>query len=660
MRNKLIKFILLLMISYLPIVVNAQQSISTMTDNSEVDTYYSNDLIDSASNGEYYLNSYDVNIKVNIDNSFDVNEKIGVYFNVRKHGIFRKIPTKNNVIRLDGTNYQSKSKVSNIKVNKNYSTYLDSGYKVIQIGDEDILLTGKQEYDIKYKYSLLNDSSKDFDELYFNIIGDEWDTSIGNVTFSITMPKEFDSSKIGFSSGQKGSTISSKVVYTVNENIIKGKYNGVLKAGEALTIRLELKEGYFEVDKSINSLMIFALVLPILFAIVSYTLWSRYGKDDIVVETIEFNPPKGFNSLEVGFLYKGNANYKDVTSLLIYLANKGYIKINEIDKKGLISKSKDFSIVKLKDYDGENENEAKFLKGLFTKNKISLFNKNNKTEEYTEVTSKELQNNFYITMNEIISNVNKRKNRHTIFEKTASSKIIYLILMLIVTYCLISLPPLIKYADSELVFLGLLIPNCLFTIMFVILSIETPIAYVNGRTKKPDLILKIFGLIILLIISIIAFIFLIYPSLTINYIYLWIYIIGILCAMVETICVVHLPKRTPYGNEMLGKIRGFKKFLEVSEKEKLEAMVHENPTYFYDILPYAYVLDVSDAWIKKFETIAVEPPDWYTGTSTFNMVTFQSFIDTTMAQASSAMSSSPSSGGGSSAGGVGGGGGGSW
>ena len=126
-----------------------------------------------------------------------------------------------------------------------------------------------------------------------------------------------------------------------------------------------------------------------------------------------------------------------------------------------------------------------------------------------------------------------------------------------------------------------------------------------------------------------------------------------------------MPKRNSYGNEMLGKIKGFKNFLETAEKHRLEAMVIKEPTYFYDILPYAYVLGVSDKWIEKFESIAFQAPTWYEGSSSFNMHTFGTFINSTMSSAYSSMSSSPSSssggsGGGSSGGGSGGGGGGSW
>lgn len=125
-----------------------------------------------------------------------------------------------------------------------------------------------------------------------------------------------------------------------------------------------------------------------------------------------------------------------------------------------------------------------------------------------------------------------------------------------------------------------------------------------------------------------------------------------------------LKKRTEYGNEVLGKILGFKEFLETAEKEKLEELVCENPDYFYNVLPFTYVLEVSDKWIEKFENISLKAPEWYGG-SHFSTATFGTFMASTMKSASTAMSSSPSSsggssGGGSSSGGSGGGGGGSW
>ncbi len=129
-----------------------------------------------------------------------------------------------------------------------------------------------------------------------------------------------------------------------------------------------------------------------------------------------------------------------------------------------------------------------------------------------------------------------------------------------------------------------------------------------------------------------------------------------------------MPKRTRYGNEILRKIKGFRNFLKTVEKDRLEAMVMQDPSYFYDILPYTYVLGVSNKWIKKFETISLQAPSWYDSPNVFDITTFKLFMNKTMKSAGNAMSTSLSSssssggfsGGGSSGGGSGGGGGGSW
>lgn len=623
-----------------------------------------------ALNYEYNLNSYDINIIVNENNTLNITEKIGAYFNVDKHGIFRKIPLRNTVTRLDGTISKKRAKISDISVDDNYSLYNENGYKVIKIGDADYTIRGQKNYTITYLYNLGKDTGKEYDELYFNLIGDEWDTSISNITFTITMPKEFDESKLGFSSGKKGSTHSSNIIYNVNGNVVTGKLNRTLNSGEALTIRLELPEGYFVgASNNFDLLMILSILLPIIFVIISYFIWKKFGKDEQVIETVEFYPPQGFNSLEVGFLYKGKAENQDVTSLLVYLANKGYIKISEFEEKSLFSTSQEFKINKLREYDGNNVNEELFFNGLFKKKPtISLFGSNTDTinDNLNEVTSVDLYNNFYITMNKILTNINNKDNKYKIFEKKASSKTIFIVLMIIVTFCLITVPPIIAYGMPENLPFALLFPGIGFSIMFSMLFGETQTIYVNGKPTHSSIGTKLFGLVWGGMFGGMPWAFIVLPALLHDYIYLVIYIIGLLCVLGLILCLKYLPKRTPYGNEMLGKLRGFKNFLETAEKDKLEAMVMQEPSYFYNILPYTYVLGVSDKWIKKFETISLQAPSWYDSPNTFNVNSFGSFMNNTMTSAQKSMSSSPSSsssgssGGGFSGGGSGGGGGGSW
>jgi len=621
-------------------------------------------------NYDYILNSYDINMIVNENNTLKITEKIGAYFNIDKHGIFRKIPLRNTVTRLDGTTSKNRAKISDISVSDNYSLSNENGYKVIRIGDENYTMTGQKNYTISYLYNLGKDTGKEYDELYFNLIGNEWDTSISNITFTITMPKEFDKSKLGFSSGIIGSTDSSNVIFNVNDNVITGKLNGTLNPGEALTVRLELPEGYFiGASNNLDIMMLISSIFPILFVTIGYLIWKKYGKDEQVVETVEFYPPEGLNSLEVGFMYKGKAENQDVISLLIYLADKGYIKISQLEEKYLISVTKGFKITKLREYDGNNINEQIFLDGLFNKKRTFLlygneYNINNSNSNV--VTSVDLYNKFYLTMNEILSNINNKENKHKIFEKTASNKTKFIVLMIIMIYCLITIPPIFTYGDFENLLFALLFPGIGFTVMFQMLFGETQTIYVNGTPTHSPIVTKIFGLVFGGMFGGMPWFFMVYPTLIQDYIYFIIYIIGLLCVIGLVICLKYLPKRTPYGNQILGKIKGFKNYLETAEKDKLESMVMQDPSYFYNILPYTYVLGVSDKWIKKFETISLQAPSWYDSPTEFNVVAFGSFMNNTMRSAETSMSSSPSSssgdssGGGSSGGGSGGGGGGSW
>lgn len=45
---------------------------------------------------------------------------------------------------------------------------------------------------------------------------------------------------------------------------------------------------------------------------------------------------------------------------------------------------------------------------------------------------------------------------------------------------------------------------------------------------------------------------------------------------------------------------GLKEYLELAEKERLEALIQEETEHFYNVIPFAYVLNVSNKWIEKY------------------------------------------------------------
>ncbi len=666
MRNKIKNIFLVIMILLLgtclcPSSVNASEYKETIhlvtsnQDNSLHNQYYYYD---------YVIESYHVDIKVNEDNTFDITEKLSVYFNMRKHGIYRTIPVKNTVTRTDGTTTNIRAKISNLKVNDKYQKTTENNNLVIKIGDANKYLIGEKDYEISYTYDIGKDKLDNYDEFYYNIIGDEWDTVIGNVTFKITMPKEFDEDLLGFSSGYSGSTSSQNVTYTVTENVITGESKNVLSPYQGLTIRITLPEGYFvrsgyQVDWKIYVLF----GLPIISLLIAIFLWAKYGKDDEVIETVEFYPPEGYNSLEVGYLYSGHASNEDVISLLVYLANKGYIRIDEEQKDSKLRDKSNFKVTKLKDYDGTNSYERTFLEGLFEKKRVvsvdDFFNKDinkedSEEEELTTVTADDLENHFYKTVDSILHEINSKSNKKKIFESYTQPKTIIASVLAILTVFAIFMLPVLDYAVGDE--LGL---------MLLAVTIYIPF-YMVGISKSIPLFFRLIWLGFTMIHSIIFMTFLPFGAVIMEEsIFLVTTIVGLICVIGMVICIKNMAKRTKYGNEMLGKIKGFKRFLETAEKSRLETMVHTNPTYFYDILPYAYVLEVSDKWIEKFESIAISQPDWYYGCTGFDVVVFGSFMSSTISSVRSVSVHRSSggggfSGGGFSGGGSGGGGGGSW
>ncbi len=125
-------------------------------------------------------------------------------------------------------------------------------------------------------------------------------------------------------------------------------------------------------------------------------------------------------------------------------------------------------------------------------------------------------------------------------------------------------------------------------------------------------------------------------------------------------------RRTRKGFEALDHLKGFKLFLEMTEKERYDFhnAPEKSPEKFMEYLPYAIAFGVEEKWAEVFKDITIPNPDWYDSGTTANAFAAQNLTTSlgafSTAFAASSGTSSSSSGGGSSGGGGGGGGGGSW
>lgn len=594
------------------------------------------------------ISKYDVDMKVNSNNSFDITEKISAVFEPNSHGIKREIPTVNSIARTDGSKAVTHAIISNFNVMTPAGTPFsesDSGSdKVYKIGSSNSYVNTNTDYALSYHYDLGEDNNPKFDELYFNLIGDKWSTYIRKVTFRITMPKDFDASKLGFSYGGAGSMQSGAVSYSLNGTVITGQLNQTLSPNQALTVRLQLPEGYFTGERQNKAPgYLIPMMICIGLTILGLIIWYIFGRDKKCFPTVEFYPPNGYNSAETQFLLKGTVDSKGMASLIVYLASKGYLKIKEIEKQILFTHHNSFELDKLKEYDGDNEVERTIFHGLFERRDI--------------IFPEDLTSDFKLCVDSAKKLITSKENKYTIFEKSSVLIKPFVLVISIIMLIGINLPCVYETTGTYVtVLFPVVFPS--FGLAFLFTSINRPKKDIGGIIFSVVWTLGALGMMLP---------FLVIQPLIDDPDLMLFYVVGFVCSLILIFLWSIMSKRTDLGIELLGKVKGFKKFLEVAEKDNIDTLVAENPEYFFDIMPYAYALGVTDKWIDRFGYIAMEQPSWYESTSGCVPVgtfydSFSSVMDGICS--SSAFSSSSGglggSGGGSSGGGSGGGGGSGW
>jgi uncharacterized membrane protein len=133
---------------------------------------------------------------------------------------------------------------------------------------------------------------------------------------------------------------------------------------------------------------------------------------------------------------------------------------------------------------------------------------------------------------------------------------------------------------------------------------------------------------------------------------------------------------TVEGRRVLDHIAGFKRYLSVTERERLDRMTppEDTPEIFEKYLPYAIALGVENRWADRFAPVlAVAAAQgqqgfaWYSGSNSpwDHPTSFTNSVGSSLASSVSSASTAPGSssgagGGGFSGGGGGGGGGGGW
>ena len=298
-----------------------------------------------AADDSYTTESFDVDVNITENHVMQYEERIVVDFLEPHHGIYRYIPIQKKFydirdIHVWGGDYNEDYEYSG---ENEYGTY---GNEILQIGDAYRTFTGEKDYKIQYSLVCTKDEDEDYDWVSLDLLPTGWQTPIESSTITMTMPKEVDWSTFALYTGQAGEEVD--VLQDSHFKVEFGDDNRTLTIrakdlpqGEGITLQATLPEGYWKGVTSRRWMGFLAFLIPVMLGLLMALLWVMNGRDPTIVKPVEFYPPDDITPAEVGYIVDGAVDNKDLSSMIIYFASKGYLEIREKTKG-----SKKYELVK--------------------------------------------------------------------------------------------------------------------------------------------------------------------------------------------------------------------------------------------------------------------------------------------------------------------------
>jgi len=333
----------------------------------------------------WYIKSFDQTVEIQENGTFHVTEKIVADFSGDPHhGIFRDIPI--NYTDKYGNPYNLRFKLLSVtdengkpqpiaSQGKNWEGDWDQ-YQ-IKIGDADVYLNKVTTYVITYEISRAVGYFDDHDEIYWNLFT-QWDVPVVASSAKVILPKDSAETdqKVACYTGAYYSTTSECTAEITDAKTYNFKSLRELGAGEGFTIVAGFSKGIVAAPTTLQQILWFifdnwSLLIPIAVFLFLFLKWWYTGRDPKTRDTIipQYTAPEGLSPTEVGTIIDENVDIKDITTVIIDFAVRGFIKIKELkEKKLLFFDSTDYELLITKDYKtapGIQSHETKILDAIF-------------------------------------------------------------------------------------------------------------------------------------------------------------------------------------------------------------------------------------------------------------------------------------------------------
>jgi uncharacterized membrane protein YgcG len=216
----------------------------------------------------------------------------------------------------------------------------------------------------------------EYDELYWNVTGDEWEMPIRAASATVHLPPGLDGVRTASWTGGYGSTEDAADVEEAPEEI-RFQARRELNFREGLTVAVAWNPGVIArptwLDRTLGFIRAnWLLVFPFVSLGIMWRLWSTRGRDpERLAIAPQYEPPDGLTPAEAGTLVDNRPDMRDVTAALVDLAVRGFLRIEEVEPTGFLARlggNTDYRLVPLRpvaDRKALRTHERKILDGIF-------------------------------------------------------------------------------------------------------------------------------------------------------------------------------------------------------------------------------------------------------------------------------------------------------
>lgn len=307
-------------------------------------------LVGSAAAKSWRVSDFQDKIVVDRDGSAVVTERITLTFEGEWHGIHRIIPIE--YPGPDSTNYELYLKVMSVSDGAGrtlkYESSVSSGTRDLKIYIPDAVDATRT---VEIVYGVRNGTRffDSHDEFYWNVTGNDWPVPIDHAAARVLFPGTAAGSlRAQAFTGVYGSQ-EQDASTKISGSEVLFETNNPLPMRGGLTLDVYLPKDILKEPSALTKFFWFlggnpVVFLPLVTFAVMFVLWWYKGRDPDPGMSVApmYEPPPGISPAEAGTLLDDTIHPRDITSTVVDLAVRGYIKIEETAEKGLVFTHKDY------------------------------------------------------------------------------------------------------------------------------------------------------------------------------------------------------------------------------------------------------------------------------------------------------------------------------